>query len=169
MASRRLALVVPLLAVAVLTGCGDDGSSDVAADRSSAARSTSSPARTSESPAAATSPSPAAVTTPSSAPPEWPAAATPTHGARLWGAYLVVADYPDPSLSATEERVRALGYGGGMGALGCDQGAAEALGADPDAMTVAVYFDDRGSADQFLALYDGPSVGIAEVTMYCLD
>src|SRR3712207_8079419 len=73
-------------------------------------------------------------------------------------------------LAETEDYARFLGWtGSGIGSVSCDQGAAEALGFDPDDHRVAVYFDSAARAQEFVAGYDRQDVGSAQVTTYCLD
>jgi len=104
----------------------------------------------------------------------WPPEVTPVHGGRAWAVYLAVGS-PDSEwdmhmLGETESYLQGQGYtGSGIGSVGCDQGAAEALGVDPQDNRVAVYFDSAARAQEFVAVYDRQDVGSAEVTTYCLD
>ena len=97
------------------------------------------------------------------------------HGGRAWAVYLAVgspdSDWDMHMLGETESYVRGMfGYvGSGIGSVGCDQGAAEALGFDPDDNRVAVYFDSAARAQEFQAVYDRQDLGSAPVTTYCLD
>ena len=107
---------------------------------------------------------------PSGSPPEL----TPVHGGRAWAVYLAVgspdSDWEMDVLAETESYVRGLGYvGSGIGSVGCDQGAAEALGYPSSENRVAVYFDSAARAKEFVAVYDRPDLGTAQVTTYCLD
>ncbi len=103
-----------------------------------------------------------------------PPEVTPVHGARVWAVSLAVGS-PDSEwdmhkLGETESYLRGHGYtGSGIGAVGCDQGAAEALGFDPQNNRVAVHFDSAARTQEFVAVYDRQDVGSAEVTTYCLD
>jgi hypothetical protein len=64
----------------------------------------------------------------------------------------------------------AMGYFAGAGDLGCDQGAAEALGLeDGFYYGVGLYFATMDDAIAFAAAYPGEVVGIANVTTFCLD
>ncbi len=104
----------------------------------------------------------------------WPPEVTPVHGGRAWAVYLAVgspdSDWDIYMLGETESYLRLQGYtGSGIGSVGCDQGAAEALGFDPGNNRVAVYFDSAARAQEFVAVYDRQDVGSAEVTTYCLD
>src|SRR5688572_18182236 len=104
----------------------------------------------------------------------WPPEVTPVHGGRVWAVYLAVGS-PDSEwdmhkLGETESYLQGQGYtGSGIGSVGCDQGAAEALGVDSQDNRVAVYFDSAARAQEFVAVYDRQDVGSAEVTTYCLD
>src|SRR3712207_5578335 len=95
-------------------------------------------------------------------------------GGVAWAVYLAVGS-PDVQwdmhkLGETESYARFLGYtGSGIGSVSCDQGAAEALGLDPDDHRVAVYFDSAARAQEFVAVYDRQDVGSVRVTTYCLD
>jgi hypothetical protein len=105
---------------------------------------------------------------------DWPPEVTPVHGGRVWAVYLAVGS-PDSEwdmhkLGEAESYLQGHGYlGSGIGSVGCDQGAAEALGFDPTNNRVAVYFDSAARAQEFVAVYDRQDVGSAEVTTYCLD
>ena len=56
-----------------------------------------------------------------------------------------------------------------IGSVGCDQGAAEALGLDPDDNRVAVYFATAADAQLFEGLYDRRTWGSAQVSVFCAD
>ncbi|WP_448625758.1 hypothetical protein [Geodermatophilus sp. URMC 64] len=84
--------------------------------------------------------------------------------------YLAVAPGPAPELDRALADLRSLGYdGAGIAQVGCDAGAAEALGVDPDDLTAAVHFATQGDAEYFVGRYLGPIVGYAQVTTFCLD
>jgi hypothetical protein len=77
-------------------------------------------------------------------------------------------------LDAAEERAAQAGYVSSTGDLGCDAGAAEALGLDPRSAwgSVAVYFDSEATAETVVAAFatrGGDVMGIAPVTLYCAD
>ena len=156
MTVRRLA-VLPLVALGLLTACSADDSTDTSAESSAAPSST-----------ALVEPKP--IEPPASPSGDWPDEAPAAHGEPTWGVYLAVGDVTDPTVQEAYDHAISLGYAGaGIGQLGCDEGAAEALGADQADMRVAVYFDSREKAEEFVAMYDQPTVGVVEVTTYCLD
>ena len=93
----------------------------------------------------------------------------PTHGASLWGVYVVVAAPAAPELEAAAAPLRARGINVSVGELGCDAGAAEALSAAPDAHAVSVMFATRADADRFAATLSTPPAGIAQITVGCAD
>jgi hypothetical protein len=101
--------------------------------------------------------------------PGWPIESTPVHGARLWAAYLTVGAPGDPALLQVLEEVQQLWPGAGLGELGCDQGAAEALGRDRTEHAVAVYFATQQHITEFRRRWDGPYVGAVQVTISCGD
>lgn len=101
--------------------------------------------------------------------PGWPIESTPAHGARLWAAYLAVGAPGDPTLQPVLDEVRELWPGAGLGELGCDDGAADALGRDGTEHAVAVYFATEQHVSEFRRRWDGPFVGAAQVTIYCAD
>lgn len=101
--------------------------------------------------------------------PGWPIESTPVHGARLWAAYLTVGAPGDPALLQVLEEVQQLWPGAGLGELGCDQGAAEALGRDRTEHAVAVYFATQQHITEFRRRWDGPYVGAVQVTISCAD
>ncbi len=105
---------------------------------------------------------------------DWPPEAAPVHGGRVWAVYLAVgspdSDWDMHMLGEAEGYLQGHGYtGSGIGSVGCDQGAAEALGFDPGDNRLAVYFDSAALAQQFVLVYDRQDVGSAPVTTYCLD
>jgi hypothetical protein len=116
------------------------------------------------------------ITTPAALP-AFPPETTLTHGGTAWGVYLAVVstDDPvnDPVLTEAGRVAGEAGYGPTRASdLGCDQGAPEALGAEPHAMAVAVYVDTQGRAEQARAAFEarGDNVrGVAHVTTYCMD
>ena len=101
--------------------------------------------------------------------PGWPVEATPMHGSRYWAAYLAVGAPGDPALQQVLEDVQESWPGAGLGELGCDQGAAEALGRDRAEHAVAVYFPTQQHITEFRRRWDAPFVGAVQVTTFCGD
>lgn len=134
---------------------------------SSAATSTVTPGPAASTTPAATTPPPAPVPPPANGPDETRAA----YGTEPWGVYLSAAqDYSAAERSrmeAVHRDLQALGYEGFIGTL-CDEGA-EAAGVDPYGDAVSIYFRSREEAQQFLALWNRPSVGYAKVLIVCGD
>jgi hypothetical protein len=93
----------------------------------------------------------------------------PSHGARLFGVYVVVASPGAPELEAAAAPLRDRGIMLSVGELACDTGAAEALAAAPDAHAVSVMFATREAADAFAQSLQSPPAGIAEITVGCAD
>lgn len=102
---------------------------------------------------------------------EWPPASTTVvHGSEKWATYVAVTPTTDdPAYAAAQQRLEELGYPGGGGEIGCDRGAAEALGVTQSAIGVAVYFDSQADAETFAEMYGPEAVGTAQVTTWCLD
>ena len=101
--------------------------------------------------------------------PGWPIESTPTHGARLWAAYLAVGSPGDPALQQVLDDVRELWPGAGLGELSCDEGAAEALGRDGADHAVAVYFPTEQHITEFRRRWEAPFITAAQVTTRCAD
>jgi hypothetical protein len=101
--------------------------------------------------------------------PGWPIESTPVHGARLWAAYLAVGAPGDPALHRVLADVQQLWPGAGLGELGCDQGAAAALGRSSEEHAVAVYFPTEQHVTEFRRRWDAPYVGAVQVTTLCAD
>ena len=59
--------------------------------------------------------------------------------------------------------------GAGLGELGCDEGAAAALGRDPSEHAVAVYFATEQHITEFRKRWSEPFVGAVQVTTRCAD
>jgi len=93
----------------------------------------------------------------------------PTHGATLFGVYVVVAEPGAPTLEEAAAPLRERSIFVSVGELGCDAGAAEALGVAPDQHAVSVMFETREAADAFAASLSSPPAGIAQVTVGCAD
>ncbi|MGY1786953.1 hypothetical protein [Geodermatophilus sp. SYSU D00698] len=101
--------------------------------------------------------------------PGWPIESTPTHGARLWAAYVAVGAPGDPALQQVLADVQELWPGAGLGELACDEGAAEALGRDRSEHAVAVYFPTEQHVTEFRRRWEAPFVGAVRVTTLCAD
>ncbi len=93
----------------------------------------------------------------------------PTHGASLFGVYVVVAEAGSPALEEAAAPLRERSIQVSVGELSCDAGAAEALGVAPDSHAVSVMFETREAADSFAATLSTPPAGIAQVTVGCAD
>jgi hypothetical protein len=102
-------------------------------------------------------------------------AAAPRHGAEVWAVYLAIGPPGDPALAEATAYLEDRGYSPYDGReLGCDGGAVEALARDRHEHAVAVYFDWRADAGDFLALTAsngkadaGPLVDLVRVTLDC--
>jgi hypothetical protein len=101
--------------------------------------------------------------------PGWPIESTPVHGAQFWAAYLAVGAPGDPALQRVLEDVQQLWPGAGLGELGCDEGAAAALGRTPTEHAVAVYFATEQHISEFRRRWEEPFVGAAHVITRCAD
>jgi hypothetical protein len=101
--------------------------------------------------------------------PGWPIESTPVHGARFWAVYLAVGAPGDPALQRVLEDVQQLWPGAGLGELGCDEGAAAALGRTPTEHAVAVYFATEQHISEFRRRWEAPLVGVVHVTTRCAD
>ncbi len=103
-----------------------------------------------------------------------PSVARGGHGDSAVGLYLHVEGVTDQEDEARRV-AEARGYRASSGELGCDQGAAEALGItmdDDPPLAAALYFDDRADAEQVRDVLEADgldTVGIASVRMYCAD
>jgi hypothetical protein len=96
------------------------------------------------------------------------------HGDDVFGVYLAVErSRSAPELAQAKEELRNVGYRVDEGLLGidCDRGAREALGLAPgvDYVAVAVYFQTRQEAQQFVDAFAPGVVGTAQVTILCKD
>ena len=91
------------------------------------------------------------------------------HGSQYWAAYLAVGTPGDPALQQVLEDVQELWPGAGLAELGCDQGAAEALGRDRAEHAVAVYFPTEQHVTEFRRRWEAPFVGAVRVTTSCAD
>jgi hypothetical protein len=105
----------------------------------------------------------------------WPAEAVLERGAEVWAVYLAIGPAGDPALAEAAAYLEDRGYTPANGReLGCDGGAAEALGRDRRDLVQAVYFDWRADAGDFLTLTAsngkqnaGPLVELLRVTVEC--
>lgn len=98
----------------------------------------------------------------------------PDHGGTYWGLYVAVnRSLDDPEMDVAFRGLEEMGYTPTIGDIVCDDGAAGQLGVDPSSARVAVYFATEDEAEfGSAAVYNWlrkESVGIAEVTTYCLD
>lgn len=110
---------------------------------------------------------PAVVDTP---PATLPQAADVTHGNDVWGAYVAVVDSFDSAAAEdAKARIVALGYEPSGGDVGCDEGAAETLGISQGSLVVASYFATEADAVLFTEMYGPDTIGVAPVTLFCLD
>lgn len=93
----------------------------------------------------------------------------PAHGATLFAVYVVVAEAGAPALEQAAAPLRERSIVVTVGELGCDRGAAEALGVAPDWHGVSVMFETRERAQAFADTLESPPAGIARVTAGCAD
>jgi hypothetical protein len=93
----------------------------------------------------------------------------------VWASYLAIGPAGDPVLADAATYLQDRGYSpyGGR-ELGCDGGAAEALGRDRHEVAVAVYFDWRADAGDILTLtasngkeHAGPFIELLRVILDC--
>ena len=101
--------------------------------------------------------------------PGWPIESPPVHGGRFWAAYVAVGAPGDPALQRVLEEVQRLWPGAGLGELGCDEGAAAALGRTTTEHAVAVYFATEQHIVEFRRRWEAPFVGAVLVTTHCAD
>ncbi|WP_448613472.1 hypothetical protein [Modestobacter sp. URMC 112] len=101
--------------------------------------------------------------------PGWPIESVPVHGADYWAAYLAVGEPGDPALQRVLSDVQQLWPGAMIGELGCDEGAAEALGRDSTDHAVAVYFATEEHLTEFRRRWDSPWVASVRVVTFCGD
>lgn len=192
----RGAIAAGIAAAALLSGCAsfadrlNESAAAAAAATTSTAASSSAAATSSGAPAAAATSSapsttggaaasttvavpPPAVTT-SAAPPaaaavSWPPETTISNTREVYGVYLAAATTYTAAETAQMKQVysdlQALGYRGYSGPL-CDAGA-EAAGVDESGDAVVVYFSTSAAAQQFIAGWKRPYVGVAKVATFC--
>jgi hypothetical protein len=181
--------VTSVLAVVLLAGCTGGTTSPATAD-------TGSPASTSAAAAASTpvepaAPPPAEPAEPADAGadgegvddgraggtpdggtqglPGWPTESIPVHGGQFWAAYVAVGVPGDPALQQVLAEVQEVWPGAGLGELGCDGGAAEALGRNATDHAVAVYFPTEQHITEFQRRWSGPYVEAVQVITSCGD
>ncbi|WP_324275782.1 hypothetical protein [Blastococcus brunescens] len=136
-------------ALLLLSGCSGDGGSP--AEGSPAADSSAAAASTSQAPATTPLSGPDAVVT------DWPAEAPAEPGAEQWAVYLAVGPEGDPALTEAAEFLRAHGYSADENhLLACDGGAPETFLGSNTERAVAVYFEWRADAGDFLTLLKPP-------------
>lgn len=104
--------------------------------------------------------------------PPFPAPISPVHGGTYWAVYPWVGAPGDREADDVSAWLLSeFGIEAFSGDLGCDQGAAEALGTDAE-QGIGVYFDTEAEAIDFAqiaGLLDHTRRVIAHVTTYCLD
>jgi hypothetical protein len=105
--------------------------------------------------------------------PVGPIPVDPLHGNTYWATYVWVGASGTPESNEVVGKLfDDFGIQAIQGEVGCDEGAAEALGPDA-AWRVAVYFGTRADASAFADVYrtryPGSDPAIAHVTTYCLD
>jgi hypothetical protein len=141
---RSLLVAASLGSASLLAGCSGVGDDAPTPEASAALAATAA----SESASGSTATGAAALHPGGGALPEgWPAEAPPEHGARVWAVYLAVGPEGDPALAEAAEWLQARGYSTFEG---------RELGCDPRELSVAVYFDWRADAGDFLTLLKPP-------------
>jgi hypothetical protein len=106
--------------------------------------------------------------------PATPANVAPVHGGRYWAVYAWAGLPGDPEADQISAQLAdAFGIEASPGELGCDQGAAKALGMNDRDHGIAVYFDTREDAVAFAhQLFDAgvpTEAPIVQVTTFCVD
>jgi hypothetical protein len=105
--------------------------------------------------------------------PDRPVPVEVSHGDKVFGVYLSVerGETPTAETSAAEAEAKRQQWHHSGGDIDCDQGAREALRLDPARKyySIAIYFRTREDAQEFVDLYEPGVVGIAPVTVFCLD
>ena len=121
----------------------------------------------------ATAATPTARTSSGAAPATWPAEVPYPVQGRVWAVYVGVTRDGSAAERARLDQLagelRAAGYAVALGAgpVACEPGAADALGVDPDAHGLPVFLESREAADQFLARWGRPDVGVVQTTETC--
>jgi hypothetical protein len=131
---------------------------------------------TTEAPTTTTAPSTTAPAQPEF-PPEKQVLGGGDHGLVSWGVYL--AAFPEgtpeaPQAVSALESMDNAGYRTDPGYTGvnCDEGAADALGIEPQSWVVVVYFETEEQANQAREAFEARGqgvLGIVGVRTYCLD
>ncbi len=103
-----------------------------------------------------------------------PPTAAISHGQLAWAVYLGLWDEAPDEAARAEAAAPATAVGyevEGWGDVGCDQGAAEALGVDPSGGHFAsgLYFATEADAEAAAALIGDGVLAVAEVQTFCLD
>lgn len=163
-------LAIGVVAANVLTASpvvvpAEPGPSESVTTRPEPSASTTAPTAIPTTPTPTSAPPPAIVE-----PPARPQQADITHGNDVWGTYVALVDaFDTPAADAASARIAELGYEPSGGEVGCDRGAAEALGVPESALVVATYFTTKEDAELFAEMYGPGTLGVAEVTLWCLD
>lgn len=101
-----------------------------------------------------------------------PPEAAATQGSTYYAVFLAVAPTAqDDRLVQAQSRAKALGYEGGVGGIDCTPGARAQLrlAASGDYTAFSVLFATKAQADAFAGAYGSGVVGIAHVSVGCLD
>lgn len=103
-----------------------------------------------------------------------PGVVSPTHGGTYWAVYPWIGAPGDREADdVSAQLLDDFGIEAFPGELGCDQGAAEALGRTDVEHAIGVYFGSEEDANAFArafgALGDNSEPIVARVTTYCLD
>jgi hypothetical protein len=96
------------------------------------------------------------------------------HGDTVWAVYVVKGATQDEPLvkaaiAGLGKRGLAFGKTLGFGSLGCDVGAADALGLPGETNAVAVYFAKEADAKAFAGTLKPKPLGIAKIKAMCRD
>lgn len=96
---------------------------------------------------------------------------TVRHGGTYWAVLWVEGSASAPLADIRQAIQERWGPVWMHGDIGCNQGAADALGVSADALAVSVHFDTETAARQFAATAElgAEPTGHARVTTYCLD
>jgi hypothetical protein len=168
MRSHLVAATVALGLSALLGGCVDGNDTTSSPTTSSAVESASASPTTEGS----------ASTTESAAPETpvaWPAEVPYPVEGPAWVVYVAVAEDSsqperDRVWAAMEQLRGTTPYvsARGAGSVGCENGAADALGLDPATFAAPVFLASEAEAQQFAERWGGPVVGPAPITEDCI-